>query len=353
MMLIVTPPMSLAAGPSYRTAVFFARIVMPFSRSRSIESMTRSLTEPSSAWCEVKALDCHSMASTSVVLPWSTWATIAMLRMSARDTRGVSAGMLEGSFRRRGDAARHRAARLSYGRALTPVAAAETPGGSIGGDRARVGPDPACRKDGTQTHGHRSLFAREGEDHREDPPYGPVVGRPAADLHLPGRVDLIRDRPGLHAEVLLGRHWRPGVPALPDPLLLPLRLRGLHPGLERVPVPAGRVVAAVRGADAAVPAAVPHDLLLLPQGVLPRLLAVAARLRRRGAAREVHGRDALPAPGPEPAPLLLLRGRGHLAHQHLRRGARVPRRERQLRHRPRHRHPLDQRHRALGLHGLL
>jgi hypothetical protein len=27
-----------------RTAVFFARMVMPFSRSRSIESMTRSLT---------------------------------------------------------------------------------------------------------------------------------------------------------------------------------------------------------------------------------------------------------------------------------------------------------------------
>ena len=80
-----------AAEPSAilcRTAVFFARIVMPFSRSRSIESMTRSLTEPSSAWWAEKAPDCQSIASTSVVLPWSTWATIATLRRSSRLTRG-------------------------------------------------------------------------------------------------------------------------------------------------------------------------------------------------------------------------------------------------------------------------
>ena len=55
---------------------------MPFSRSRSIESMTRSAT----SWLARKAPDCHSMASTSVVLPWSTWATIATLRMSSRST---------------------------------------------------------------------------------------------------------------------------------------------------------------------------------------------------------------------------------------------------------------------------
>ena len=41
MMLIVIPP-SGAAGPAYRTAVFLARIVMPFSRSRSPESIARS-----------------------------------------------------------------------------------------------------------------------------------------------------------------------------------------------------------------------------------------------------------------------------------------------------------------------
>ena len=41
MMLIVTDRPSNVCF----TAVFFARIVMPFSRSRSIESMTRSLTD--------------------------------------------------------------------------------------------------------------------------------------------------------------------------------------------------------------------------------------------------------------------------------------------------------------------
>src|SRR5436190_22960197 len=64
----------------YRTAVFFARIVMPFSRSRSFESITRSLT----SWLARNAPDCQSRASTSVVLPWSTWATIARLRRSER-----------------------------------------------------------------------------------------------------------------------------------------------------------------------------------------------------------------------------------------------------------------------------
>src|SRR6185436_19245095 len=61
-------------------AVFLAMIVMPFSRSRSIESMIRSAT----AWFSRKSPDCQSMASTSVVLPWSTWAMMAMLRMLSR-----------------------------------------------------------------------------------------------------------------------------------------------------------------------------------------------------------------------------------------------------------------------------
>src|SRR5918994_1176448 len=73
-MLIVTSP--------WRTAVFLARIVMPFSRSRSIESITRSAT----SWLARNAPDCQSIASTSVVLPWSTWATMATLRRSWRAT---------------------------------------------------------------------------------------------------------------------------------------------------------------------------------------------------------------------------------------------------------------------------
>ena len=58
------------------TAVFLARMVMPFSRSRSPVSITRSCRSPRSC----SAPDCRSIASTSVVLPWSTWATMATLR---------------------------------------------------------------------------------------------------------------------------------------------------------------------------------------------------------------------------------------------------------------------------------
>ena len=60
--------------------MFLARIVIPFSRSRSVESSTRSPT----SWFSRKAPDCQSIASTSVVLPWSTCATIATLRRSER-----------------------------------------------------------------------------------------------------------------------------------------------------------------------------------------------------------------------------------------------------------------------------
>src|SRR5215210_4106942 len=66
-------------------------MVMPRSRSRSIESMTRSLT----SWLARKAPDCQSIASTSVVLPWSTWATMATLRRSSR--RGMRPGRIGGS----------------------------------------------------------------------------------------------------------------------------------------------------------------------------------------------------------------------------------------------------------------
>jgi hypothetical protein len=53
---------------------------MPFSRSRSPESSTRSATFALAR----NAPDCHSIASTSVVLPWSTCATMATLRRSSR-----------------------------------------------------------------------------------------------------------------------------------------------------------------------------------------------------------------------------------------------------------------------------
>ncbi len=66
--------------PSQRTAVFLARMVMPFSLSRSPESMTRSV----SSWLARNAPVWRRRASTRVVLPWSTWATMATFRMSSR-----------------------------------------------------------------------------------------------------------------------------------------------------------------------------------------------------------------------------------------------------------------------------
>ena len=79
-----SPPKSAWPGVStmlivmwcHLTAVFLARIVMPFSRSRSPESMTRSV----SASCSPKAPVWRSILSTRVVLPWSTWAMIATFR---------------------------------------------------------------------------------------------------------------------------------------------------------------------------------------------------------------------------------------------------------------------------------
>src|SRR3954454_5336551 len=69
---------------------------MPFSRSRSIESRTRSAT----SWLARKAPDCQSMASTRVVLPWSTWATMATLRRSSREAGISTQGMKRVAARR-------------------------------------------------------------------------------------------------------------------------------------------------------------------------------------------------------------------------------------------------------------
>src|SRR6266496_679716 len=51
-------------------------MVIPFSRSRYIESMRRSSWD--SCWLARKVPDCLSKQSTSVVLPWSTCAIIAI-----------------------------------------------------------------------------------------------------------------------------------------------------------------------------------------------------------------------------------------------------------------------------------
>src|SRR5690606_20582804 len=60
-----------------RTDRFFARMVIPRSRSRGFESITRSAT----CWLARNVPAWRSMWSTSVVFPWSTCAMIAMLRI--------------------------------------------------------------------------------------------------------------------------------------------------------------------------------------------------------------------------------------------------------------------------------
>ena len=79
---------------------------MPRSRSRSLLSIAWAST----FWFSRKAPACLSSASTSVVLPWSTWAMIAMLRM-------LIYGPLRDCVpcRDRGSAARHAAARQLRG----------------------------------------------------------------------------------------------------------------------------------------------------------------------------------------------------------------------------------------------
>src|SRR5450631_1107030 len=66
--------------PFQSTEAALARIVMPRSRSRSLESMARSTTR----WFSRYAPDCCKSRSTRVVLPWSTCAMMATLRRSIR-----------------------------------------------------------------------------------------------------------------------------------------------------------------------------------------------------------------------------------------------------------------------------
>ena len=62
-------------------AMFLARIVMPRSRSRSFESRMQSPMQLAGA---ILRRFGGAWQSTSVVLPWSTWAMMAILRMSVR-----------------------------------------------------------------------------------------------------------------------------------------------------------------------------------------------------------------------------------------------------------------------------
>ena len=143
---------------------------------------------------------------------------------------------------------------------------------------------------------------------------------PLATFVVFTRVRRLRDRPGVHGPRLL----RLAVP-LAVLLALPRRLRRGRLGLRA----AVRVVPAVGGADHPdLPAGLPDDLLLLPQGLLPGVLALAARVRGRGAAQGLLRRDPVPADPAERPPLLLVRRDPGRPGAHLRHGAGLPQRGR-------------------------
>ena len=118
--LIVTGP-SVACSPRYVIAVFLARIVMPFSRSSSLLSIARSST---CAWSPNECV-CLSIASTSVVLPWSTCATIATLRRSERVACAMM-GALRSGVRPGPEARRRREDRGALARVGAVMAHSET-----------------------------------------------------------------------------------------------------------------------------------------------------------------------------------------------------------------------------------
>ncbi len=80
-----------------------------------------------------------------------------------------------------------------------------------------------------------------------------------------------------------------------------------HAREARTPISSAAGEASPRDHHPDLPARLPADLLLLPQGLLPRLLGVPARLRGGRAAPHVHRRDPLPAGPAERPPVLLLR----------------------------------------------
>lgn len=106
----------------YVTAVFLDKIVIPRSRSRSLESMMRSSTFSFSR----NTLLCANMESTSVVFPWSTCAMMAMLRISSLGTalEEISAVCVSAQFHRQSRGQRHRTRASRAARALSEDKAA-------------------------------------------------------------------------------------------------------------------------------------------------------------------------------------------------------------------------------------
>src|SRR6266705_203510 len=174
-----------------------------------------------------------------------------------------------------------------------------------------MSPAPARRTadDGSRRHG--AATGGEGTDdgvadrrgagtgRGAHPAQGCLVDPTAGHGGGAGRLRRLRHLGRLHRPRLLRR-------PLPVPVLLALPDRQLR---ARDLAAHRRLVEAVAGpARPAVPARLPADLLLLPQGLLPLVLVGAAGVRGAGRPRALHRRDPLPAHPPERPPLLLLPG---------------------------------------------
>src|SRR5690242_18906332 len=186
-----------------------------------------------------------------------------------------------------------------------------------------------------------------GADFRTHIPQGQVAIDAADGRGRSHDLGALRHGPGVHGPLV----FRAPVP-LPDAFLLAVRQRRMRAGFEHAgPVdPGGPADHPVRVRVAGVRARLPADVLLLPGGVLPGVLARAVRVRGARAARHVLRRDQVPADRAEHTPLLLVRGPVRRHPAHLRRGGGVPRPGRELRVRHRVADPAGQRDLYLGLH---
>src|SRR4030067_464089 len=163
-------------------------IAIPSSRSRSMESIARSGTP----WFSRRMPLCRSIASTSVVLPWATWAMIATFRMAG-------GGMC-------GDSLRERALEELPDR--PPAVLLEEPGAGPGKPRA---PDPGLPRIrhldppvlgpaeppvGILVEDEDRLFGEPRELRTPPPPSpaGPVPEDLPDHIDLLPRVDLVPDR---------------------------------------------------------------------------------------------------------------------------------------------------------------
>src|SRR3954453_14919815 len=186
--------------------------------------------------------------------------------------------------------------------------------------RARRGDhhgSPWVRRGHARTRQRRHRPATCG-DHGTDPAHRPLVGPAVGDGRGAGAVHRLLDVPRLPERLLLRR-------ALHLAVLLPVHHHGMR-GQHLPEAVHGALLDLPGDLHPRLPAGFPADLLLLPQGVLPVVLAVATGMRGRGAPSPVHRGSPVPPAGPEPAPLLLLRGPGLQRHPDLRRRPRLPRR---------------------------